>query len=79
MGRGVENGLWAAMRECAHWQGIEKLEAEYRPTPKNSIVADFYSRPGLQRIGQNGAGTAYLLQPVEPSPFPLWIAVGGRE
>lgn len=79
LGRGVENALWAAMLESAHRQGIEKLEAEYRPTPKNSMVADFYPRLGLQCIGQNGAGTGYLLQPVEPSPFPLWIAVDGRE
>ena len=79
MGRGVENALWAAMLECAHRQGIEKLKAEYRPTPKNSMVANFYSRLGLQRIGQNGAGTAYRLQPVEPSPFPSWIARAGGE
>lgn len=79
LGRGVENALWAAMLECAHRQGIEKLEAEYQPTPKNSMVADFYPQLGLQRIGQNSAGTAYVLQPVEPSSFPGWMAVDGRE
>jgi predicted enzyme involved in methoxymalonyl-ACP biosynthesis len=54
---------------------IRRLEAEYIPTAKNSIVAALYDRLGLQRIDHNSSSTRYLLEPVNVVEFPTWIAL----
>ena len=74
LGRGVEDALWAAVVNCAHRKGIRKLEAEYVATAKNGLVADFYDKLGLHRVGGNGSIRRYELTPVEPCSFPLWIS-----
>ena len=74
LGRGVEDALWAAVVNCAYRKGIRKLEAEYVATAKNGLVADFYDKLGLQRVGGNGSVRRYELTPVEPRSFPLWIS-----
>jgi FkbH-like protein len=78
LGRGVEDALWAAMVNRAHRESIRKLEAEYRVTAKNEIVADLYERLGLQCIVQNSLTTRYRLEPVEPRPFPSWIVLANK-
>src|SRR3984893_15149074 len=64
LGRGVEDALWAAMLRRAHRQNVRRLEAEYIPTARNSIVASLYHRLGLQRIEHNSSLTRYRLEPV---------------
>jgi FkbH-like protein len=78
LGRGVEDALWAAMVNRAHRESIRKLEAEYRVTAKNEIVADLYERLGLQCIVKNSLTTRYRLEPVEPRPFPSWIVLANK-
>jgi FkbH-like protein len=73
LGRGVEDALWAAMVNTAHRKGIRKLEAEYVATAKNTLVADFYGKLGLHRVGGNGSVRRYELSPIEPCSFPSWI------
>jgi len=73
LGRGVEDALWAAVVNTAHRKGIRKLEAEYVATAKNGLVADFYDKLGLHRVGGNGSIRRYELAPVEPCSFPAWI------
>jgi FkbH-like protein len=75
LGRGVEDALWAAMLRRADQQSARRLEAEYIPTPKNSIVACLYDRLGLRQIEHNSSSTRYLLEPVTIVEFPSWIAL----
>jgi predicted enzyme involved in methoxymalonyl-ACP biosynthesis len=73
LGRGVEDALWAAMLRRANRQNVRRLEAEYIPTARNSIVASLYDRLGLQRIEHNSSSTRYRLEPVTKVESPLWI------
>jgi FkbH-like protein len=73
LGRGVEDALWAAMLRRVDRQRVRRLEAEYVPTAKNSIVSDLYDRLGLQRIEHNPSLTRYLMEPVITTENPSWI------
>jgi predicted enzyme involved in methoxymalonyl-ACP biosynthesis len=75
LGRGVEDALWAAMLHRVDRQSVRRLEADYIPTAKNSIVAGLYDRLGLQRIGHNSASTRYRLEPVTKVELPSWITL----
>ena len=75
LGRGVEDALWAAMSRRVNRQSVRRLEAEYIPTAKNSIVAGLYDRLGLQRLEHNSSSTRYLLEPVTIAEFPSWISL----
>jgi FkbH-like protein len=73
LGRGVEDALWTAMVNRAHRQRFRSVEAEYRATAKNAMVAGLYDKLGLQRTHQNSSSTRYRLDPVELRAFPSWI------
>jgi FkbH-like protein len=75
LGRGVEDALWAAMLRRALRQDVQRVEAEYIRTAKNSIVAGLYDRLGLRRIRHNSGSTCYLLEPVTFVESPPWIAL----
>jgi len=75
LGRGVEDALWAAMLGRVDRQHVRRLEAEYIPTDKNSIVANLYDRLGLQRVEHSSSSTRYVSEPVPVVEFPSWIAV----
>jgi FkbH-like protein len=75
LGRGLEDAIWATMLRRARQQKVERLEAEYIPTARNAIVVDLYDRFGLRRVPQNGAATRYVLERIEPIPFPSWISI----
>jgi len=75
LGRGVEDALWTAMIDRAARQGTRKLQAEYRATAKNGIVAELYDRLGLQRVEQSSSSIRYQLAPVKRRAFPSWMAV----
>ena len=73
LGRGVEHALWAAMIKRAVQQGIQSLEAEYRATGKNGMVADFYDQIGLQCIKSDLSSARYYSAKVDICPSPVWI------
>jgi FkbH-like protein len=73
LGRGVEHALWAAMIKRAVQQGIQSLEAEYRATGKNGMVADFYDQIGLQCIKSDSSSASYYSAKVDICPSPVWI------
>ena len=75
LGRGIEDALWAAMLRRVDRQNVRRLDAEYIPTAKNSIVANLYDRLGLQRVEHNLSSTRYVSAPVPVVEFPSWIAV----
>lgn len=52
IGRGVEFSFWPAFADDARRRGCKFIEAEYRPTPKNAQVADFYDRVGLPLVDE---------------------------
>jgi FkbH-like protein len=56
IGRGVEFSVWSHLAAEAVRHGCLTLEAEFKPTPKNAQVADFYDRLGLAPV-ENGDGT----------------------
>jgi FkbH-like protein len=75
LGRGVEDALWAATLRRVDRQSVQRVEAEYIPTAKNSIVASFYDRLGLQRIDHDSSSTRYRLEPITNVESPSWIAL----
>ncbi|MFZ5542154.1 MAG: HAD-IIIC family phosphatase [Pseudomonadota bacterium] len=55
IGRGVEFSVWAEIARAAAERGCTFIEAEYRPTAKNTQVADFYDKLGLPLVkGSDG-------------------------
>jgi FkbH-like protein len=78
LGRGVENALWTVMIDRARQKKVRRLEAEYIPTARNSIVTDLYDRLGLRRTEQDGSSTRYVLERIVPVKFPSWISLKGK-
>jgi FkbH-like protein len=75
LGRGLEDALWATMVNRARQQNVQRLEAEYIPTARNSIVAELYDRLGLRRMDQAADSTRYVLERIAPAQFPPWITL----
>lgn len=50
--RGVEGCLFDAIVQMALDAGFKRLTAEYIPTAKNKMVADFYEEIGMKRTGE---------------------------
>ena len=79
LGRGVEDVLWATIVNRAHRAKARRLEAEYRATPKNGMVANLYERLGLQCLKKNGSTAMYQLQPIQTRDFPSWIVINEKK
>ena len=62
IGRGVEFAVWKALLSDAQARGLNRLKAAYRPTAKNSQVADFYDRLGLRLVDTSGGDRHYEIQ-----------------
>ena len=62
--RGVESCLFNEIVKIAQAGGYEKLTAEYLPTAKNAMVADFYDKMGMTALG----GGTYELIPAKYAP-----------
>jgi predicted enzyme involved in methoxymalonyl-ACP biosynthesis len=77
LGRGVEFAIWPTIAADAAAHGCERLQAAYRPTPKNAQAADFYDRLGLPLTAsgpEGGRAYAVALSAFAPPPKP-WIKV----
>lgn len=57
LGRGVENAVLQQIIEQAARHGVRKLVGVYRPTPKNKLVEEHYSKLGFTQTGQDADGT----------------------
>jgi FkbH-like protein len=53
LGRGVESAFLSAIAEAAAARGAHRLVGRYRPTTKNSQVADFYPNHGFEPVTGN--------------------------
>ena len=51
--RGMEEFIINKLVAVAKEKGFQKIQAEYIPTPKNSMVKDIYSSMGFETVGNN--------------------------
>ena len=79
LGRQFEEFMADAMVRAARERGIRTIVGEYRPTPKNALVADLYPRLGFAKVGDVNGGTRYALG-VESvtTPFTQFVAASPR-
>jgi predicted enzyme involved in methoxymalonyl-ACP biosynthesis len=79
LGRQFEEFMADAMVRAARERGIRTIVGEYRPTPKNALVADLYPRLGFAKLGDVNGGTRYALG-VESvtTPFTQFVAASPR-
>jgi len=61
IGRTLETALLSFVADWARTQGIERLDGEFVPTPKNAPAADFYQRHGFQPVGDSAAMTRWSM------------------
>ncbi len=59
IGRGIEQGLLYFISQQATEGAAQKLIGRYRPTPKNGLAADFYSRENFDTVSQAEDETIY--------------------
>ncbi len=57
--RGLEKAGLAAVLEHARASGTEAVLGAYRPTARNGIMRDFYSRYGFEQISDDGAAVTF--------------------
>jgi FkbH-like protein len=61
MGRGMEQFTFRTLVAEARERGIDKLVGVYCPSPKNSIVEEFYAKVGFRRLDVSNAGEEFEL------------------
>ena len=54
--RGMEDAMMDALAESAGARSVKKIIGYYYPTPKNSMVREFYGHMGFQKIKQDEEG-----------------------
>jgi FkbH-like protein len=64
IGRGVEFSVWKAVFDDAQSRGKTVLHATYVPSAKNSQVADFFDRLGLNKTDERGDGSRHYVAQV---------------
>jgi FkbH-like protein len=76
LGQGVEFSVWRTIAERCRARGATLLEAEFIPTAKNTQVASFYDRLGLELVSDEAGHKRYRrsLDGFEPQ-FSSWIKV----
>jgi FkbH-like protein len=75
IGRGVEDTLWASLVNRAARAGVGRIVGDYIPTARNGLAATVYERLGLRRLEELQAGTRFVLEAVQPIPFPAWMTI----
>ena len=82
LGRRVEHMILRELLDHARAAGIEKLLGTYRPTEKNKLVIDHYSKLGFTKIGEDPSGLTRweLVTAAEgPEPAPMKVISGRFE
>jgi len=77
LGRGVEQASLNCIVDTARRRGADSLIGVYRPTAKNAMVADLFTRLGFLREHQqmDDGATSYRLDLRRYAPFPSTIEV----
>ncbi len=66
--RGIEQGCLAAILDHAREATMEAVHGFYRPSARNGLVEDFYTRNGFVRVGEEGPVVIFrndLLRPLD--------------
>ncbi len=63
LGRGVEEALMNTLMAQAAAAGAETVAGEYRPTARNGIVADFFTRFGFTPDAAGGSSRRFVCRP----------------
>jgi FkbH-like protein len=64
LGRGVEHATLSVLIDQARHRGDRAIVGRYRPTPKNGMVRDLYSRLGFHLVGvEDGGEIVWTLDP----------------
>jgi FkbH-like protein len=69
IGRKIEHAFLAALLGELKVSGVRRLEAGYRPTPRNSLCEGFWRDAGFERVREKEGETLYALDlaPITPS------------
>ena len=80
IGRGIELGIWTRIISDAVKRGCTELYAEYIPSEKNTLTADFYDRLGIKLKKENGGVKQYSIAIADfMAPEISWIEVNDFE
>jgi FkbH-like protein len=80
LGRGIEECMLANAIRYARTASLSSIEAEYRPTARNGMVAGLYTRLGFETVEeQQGGAVRYRLDLCSPAAasaaIPAWLAI----
>jgi FkbH-like protein len=74
--RGVEEALMNNLMQDAREAGVEAIIGEYIPTPRNTLVADLYSRMGFASIEIDPSGACrYSASPASYVALPSFLKI----
>ena len=80
LGRKVEHMVLREVLCHARANGIRKLDAAYRPTDRNQLVADHYAKLGFTKVGEEGSGPTrweLLVEGADPESAPMQVISQG--
>jgi FkbH-like protein len=80
LGRRVENMVLREILRQARARHIDTLAGTYRPTDRNKMVADHYSKLGFTKVREEASGVVHWqlqVEGAEPESAPMQIVVRG--
>jgi len=80
LGRKVEHMVLREILEHARAAGIEKLSGSYRPTDRNNLVVDHYSKLGFTKIEEHASGVTrweLFVEGADPQSAPMKVISQG--
>jgi predicted enzyme involved in methoxymalonyl-ACP biosynthesis len=76
LGRGVEEACLNLLAAGARAHGAERISGDYRPTAKNGMVRELYSRLGFTLVSRDADGsTRWSLDLTQWTPRPVIMRV----
>jgi FkbH-like protein len=82
LGRKVEHMVLREILAHARQAGIRKLHGVYKPSDRNKLVIDHYSKLGFTKVDEDEIGTTHwqlLVDDPEPESAPMKVASEGFE
>jgi len=78
--RSVEDAILGFLLNRALANGASRVRGLYRPSRRNSQVAEFYCQHGFEETARHADGTVVFERaPLGPVDLPDWIQVGGSD
>ncbi|HEY0340561.1 MAG TPA: hypothetical protein VGC34_07145 [Steroidobacteraceae bacterium] len=78
LGRRVEHMVLREILRQARARNIDTLIGTYRPTDRNKMVADHYTRLGFTKVDEEASGVSHWtlqVEGAEPESAPMRIVV----